>query len=381
MYARAQGRRLAAKTSTNPRPRRAAARVLTVLPLVAGLIALTACGGNGQSAAGKAVSIDVGTRTLSIDSSKETKIAFFVEGTNNSAVAASVDAAQKKAKELGVKLDVFDGKFDAVTQRNQMQNALNRDYNAWVVGAVDGNLVCSMVTEQAPAKNIVTATYVLPICGRNANEGAELWAPGTTTYVGGTETPRAFKTIMERAIAENPGPQKVGVITGPELNPITQSFDKALAEIKSEHPEFQIVQEARTDYSTPVAREKAVPMLQANPDLSVIITAFSNMSRGAVSALQGAGKKPGDVKIYESGGTKWAVQALQDGWIESSSAFWRGQPAAAAVEAVVAARTGKPVERVILNGGHSVLPGGKLEDVFLLDKKNVLTVGYEPEID
>lgn len=352
---------------------------VSVFVIAAGL--LSACAGNPAANPGQEVTIDVGTKKITTDSDAQTKIAYFVEDANNSAVAGSVAAAQAMAEKLGAKIDVFSAGFDAVTQDNQMQNALNRDYNAWVVNAVDGTLACPTVTDADASKNIVVAVVNLPVCGRAGNSGDDLWAPGTLTYAGGNERPESFKRVMERAVEENPGPQKVGVLTGPELYPITQNFDVALAQIRKKYPEFEIVQVARTDYSTPQAQEKAVAMLQANPDLTVILTAFSNLSRGAVTALQADGKAPGDVNIYEAGGTKWAVQALEEGWISVTTAFFRPTNSETGVEAVVKARKGEPVPRVNLNDGHALLPDQKEDETFLLDRENVSTSGYEPTID
>ncbi len=39
------------------------------------------------------------------------------------------------------------------------------------------------------------------------------------------------------------------------------------------------------------------------------------MGLGAVAALKGAGKKPGDVEIITVDGTRNAVQGIVDGWI------------------------------------------------------------------
>ena len=89
---------------------------------------------------------------------------------------------------------------------------------------------CDMVTKEAPAHNVLVAQATGTACGRSSNEGEALWAPGTLTYVGGNETPSAFEAVMLQAIADNPGPQKVGILTGPNLHPITVSFDKALAD-------------------------------------------------------------------------------------------------------------------------------------------------------
>lgn len=340
----------------------------------------SACGGGGGSAnEPETETIDVGgDQTVDVPVGEPLKVAFFSEGANNSAMQASIKGAEDRAAKLGWEIDVFDGKFDPTTQANQLQSALTRDYDAWVIKAVEGNQVCDIVTKQAPQQDILVSVSVLPICGRAGNEGEDLWAPGTLNYVGGNESPAAFKIVLERAVEENAGPQKVGVVTGPELNPITMNLEKALDEVTAEHPEFDIVAKARTDYSTPVAQEKAVPMIRANPDLDIIFTAFSNLSKGAVPALEAAGRAD-EVKVYEAGGTEWAVDALKKGDIEVTTALRLGSSAANAVQSLADAQAGKSVPRVMLNDGEPLMSGQKEGQVHLVDRDNV--DAYEPEVE
>jgi ribose transport system substrate-binding protein len=284
--------------------------------------------------------VDVGDGlTVEVATDRPLRIAFFSEGTNNSAMQASIDGATQAAEELGWEIEVFDGKFDPVTQLNQLQNALTRDYDAWVLKAVEGNIMCDIATQQAPAAGILVVVSVLSICGRGANEGEELWAPGTLGYVGGAETPMAFFQVMERMGEENPGPQRLGILTGPELNPITKNHETALAMFQERYPEVEVVQIARTDYSTPSAMEKAGPMVQANPDMTLYYTAFSNLAKGLLPVLEQAGVQ-GQVRIYDNGATEWAAQAIADGTIELSSANRLRSNAYTAVMAIDRARRG-----------------------------------------
>jgi ribose transport system substrate-binding protein len=341
-------------------------------------LGMTACGGESEVGGSSATrTIDVGGRTIEVDPSEPLKVALFIEVANNSAVQSTITGAREKAKELGAEVDVFDPNFDAAKQVSQMQNALLRDYNAWIVAPVNGEQVCDAVTKQAPDKNIPVAVVTLSVCGRSVREGEELWAPGTLTYAGGNETPEAFKAVLERAVEENPGPVKVGVLTGPELHPITLSHDKAVEEVRAEHPEFEVVSRLRTDYSPPDTQEKTETMLQAHPDLDVIVGTYSTMSKGSVAALQTAGRKPGDVNLYESGGTAWSVDALKDGWIRATTGFYRATAAETALQAIADAREGKEVPRVFLNDGHELLPGQREGEVGLLTAENL--AGYEPE--
>ena len=321
--------------------------------------------------AARAETVDVGAaKPVDVDRSVPLKLALFIEIGTNSAVQSTIQGVRDTAAKNGFKFDVFDARFDVARQINQMQTALGNGYNAWIVVPVEGSQVCDMVTKQAPARNVLVAQATGTACGRSSKEGADLWAPGTLTYVGGNEVPSAFEAIMLQAIADNPGPQKVGILTGPNLHPITMSFDKALETITKDHPDFKVVAKYRTDYSPPDNQIKTQTMLQANPDLTIIVGAYTNMSKGAVPALEAAGKL-GKVKVYEAGGTAWSVEALRKGWIQATTGFYRKSAAEAAVQALLDAREGKPVPHVILNDGHALIAGQEAGHVGIVTTANV----------
>jgi ribose transport system substrate-binding protein len=317
------------------------------------------------------VEVDVGLdRPVIVDTNEPLRLALFIEIGTNSAVQSTVTGVARMAEEHGFEFDVFDARFDVARQLNQMETALLNGYNAWIVVPVEGSQVCDVVTERAPAANVLVAHATGTACGRSTMEGEDLWSPGTLVYVGGNETPDSFKAVMERAIADNPQPQRAGILTGPNLHPITMAFDKAIEEIRAEHPEFEIIVVQRTDYSPPDNQVKTQTMLQAHPDLTTIIGAYTNMSKGAVPAIEAAGLRE-QVKVYEAGGTEWSVEALRSGAIMATTGFYRQTAAERAVQAILDARAGLPVPRVILNDGHPLLPGQIEGQVGLVTAENV----------
>lgn len=333
----------------------------------------------GAHAAAAERAIDVGAgQTVRIATERPLKIAIFSEGANNSAMQASIEGAKKAAAELGWRIDVFDGKFDAVTQVNQLQSALARGYDAWILKAVEGNAVCDIATRQAPANNIAVVVAVLPICGRASNEGEALWSPGTLAYIGGAETPMAFFQGLDRMARENPGPQKLGVITGPELNSITKNHEAALRMMRERYPDIEIKAVARTDYSTPMAMERAGPMVQANPDITLYYTAFSNLAKGLVPVLEQAGRLD-KVKVYDNGATAWVVAALKSGKIRLSTANRLKSNTRDAVLAIDKARKGEPVVHVIGDLGAPLVEGQPPTDPYLIDVQNA--ADFKPEVD
>ncbi len=317
------------------------------------------------------IRVNVGGRApVVVDTKAPKRLAVFVEGSNNSALQATILGARRGAQERGYRVDVFDASWNNIRQIDQMQNALLRGYSGWILAAVNGEQACDMATREAPDRNVLVVAVVLPICGRATKEGDELYSPGLLAYIGGNETPRAFMKILQKAATDTAGPKQVGILTGPALNPITLSFEKALAEIVARHPEFRVVSKLRTDYSPPDSQVKFQTMLQANPDLDILIGVYTTMSKGAMPVLMQTGKL-GKVKVYEWGGSEWSVDAIRNGWIEATSGFYRNTSAYRAVLAIDDARQGRPVQRVYLNDGHTLLPGQAYGDVAVITRENV----------
>jgi ABC-type sugar transport system substrate-binding protein len=88
--------------------------------------------------------------------------------------------------------------------------------------------------------------------------------------------------------------------------------------------------------------------MSAHPDISVIISPWDDMTRGAEEAITSLGKKPGvDVRIYSIGGTKDGVQRVKDGTYSETSILLPYQEAYYGGVAMVMAIEGKPVDGYI----------------------------------
>lgn len=362
-----------------------------VAGLAFGLTAIAAAGcGSGDDGGGTAAApaangeataaIDVGLPTKVELGGEPLRIAVFAAGTSNSFLLAQNEEAEKEAAKQGVDLDVLDGKFDPAVQYGQMQTALQtKKYNAWIVQANDAVQACDVVSKKAPAAGIVVSVVTLPVCGRATKQGEELWAPGTLNYIGGNETVDSYKVIWEKAVKDNPGPQKVGVMTGPDLNTNTINYITAMKQVLADAPNFEIVGHVRTDYSVPDATEKGQTLVQAHPDMTILMSDYTNITKGGIAGLKAAGLL-GKVKVYDAGGTTAAVQYIKDGTTVLTTAKYARIPMAVAVQQLVKAAKGETVDRFIENDGHPLEPGRKPGDpVYLITKDNV--DGYTPDND
>lgn len=320
------------------------------------------------------VTVDVGNgMTVKVDPSKPLNIAFFEPVANTSYVQANIKGAQDAAKKYGASISVFDGKISPTTQGNQVQNALqSKKYQGFVIFPVAGQLLCKAATEDAPKAGILVTVFQNPVCDKATAVGEDQWAPGTVEYVGGAESVDAVIRLLDLVAERNPGEHKLGIFTGDELDSNTARMTKALEGFKVKHPNLQVVDVRRTDYTVPTSMQRAQNMIQSHPDIDIVVTNYSNITRGAVDALQAAGKI-GKVKVYDIGGTSWAKKAIENGWIELTVPMYAYSIGYVATENLIKAYQGKSVPRYVPNDG------GPVDAPFTIDKTNVAQ--FQPESD
>jgi len=288
-------------------------RFMITAAIAAGALLLAACTSPSQEAAngGSGGSENLGQPEPSVSSVSEIKVAYFSAGSSNQYLQAAIDEAETFAADQGFSLDVFDGEFDAQVQYDQMQTALTSGkYNAFAVEPNDGNLACNLLTKDAPAAGVMVSIFNLPICGRATNLGDETWEPGTVNYVGG-QTLDVYEAWIEQVKLAYPEGAKIALISGPDLNANSIAFFKA-AEAFADGP-WDVVAQQTTDYTTPQAFQAAETIRQANPDLDIIMSNFSGMTRGVLQATTGS-----DVAVFDFGGDQWAIDNVTNGELAST---------------------------------------------------------------
>lgn len=321
---------------------------------------------------GDTVSIDVGNGfTVTQDKTEPIKIAFLNQGSTNSYLQANIAGAEARAKELGVELTIFDGGFDSQTQYSQIQNALTSGgYNAFMTLAVDGSATCKLFTEEAPAKNILSAVIIQPICGLDVERGLDVWAPGTLTSIVGGGTVEFYDQWAEGIAASLTEPTQVIYITGPEgLGPV-MSASAALATAAEKYPNLQLVDTQYTDFSAAGALSATQNSLLAHPEVTLVLSHFTDMTTGVIQALEQSGKSD-QVRVFDIGGNEISVGYVKDGKIEQTVPYFPATAAACAVDMLVAAHGGEAVPRVVLNDCRPTEGGNGTQTLITVDASNV----------
>jgi ribose transport system substrate-binding protein len=291
--------------------------------------------------------IDLGNGKSVTGGCEPLRIAFLMGCTNNVYCQAVIKGATETAAKIGATMEVFDANWNPTTQFNQAQNVISSGkFNAIYAQMIDGAQACSILTEDAPAKNLLVTIANQPLCNRALKEGDEYWSPGTLAFIGGSQGHEAFRDWLFEIAKDNPGPQKVAILTGPEGNANSINTDAAVKDVEAKYPNFRVVATVRTDYTVLGGNQKTLPLLQANPDLTILVANYSDITRGAVQAVAQAGMA-GKLKIYDSGGNKWAFDAVRNGSITSTRTLTPYTESAKAVESLTAAWKGEAPPRYI----------------------------------
>jgi ABC-type sugar transport system substrate-binding protein len=165
------------------------------------------------------------------------------------------------------------------------------------------------VLQQAAAKKIPIITIDRKINARACGD--------YLTFIGSDfqEQGRRAADQMAQALG---GKGKVAILLGAPGNNVTTERTNGFKErMRQKAPGIQISFEQTGEFAREKGQQVTEQLIQSNPDIDGIYAENDEMALGAVTALKGAGKKPGEVKIVSVDGTRGAVRAIVDGWLQA----------------------------------------------------------------
>jgi ABC-type sugar transport system substrate-binding protein len=318
-------------------------------------LALTACGSSSppagpSPAAADTVPIDVGNGTTIALPKGQLKVGLLLQGMATSFNQSLVAGAKAEAQKYGYEVTPVDAAFDLQKQLNQIQTtASNHTYDVMAVQPLVAASECTAMTKTIPAAGILSVTIGTP-CQTNVKEaGDDLWVAGTMATIAGDTTLTYTRAFFREAAKRYPGKQTVVLVTGPEIDPLVINEKKVAAELAAENPEFSIKSFVYGDWTAPTAQSKTLQYLQANPDVTVVLSAYSpDVSRGVGAALTSLGKV-GTVKFSDAGASGFTVEQIKAGTIDFSLPYFPDQYGVQLIKALHAAQSGENVPRFISN--------------------------------
>jgi ribose transport system substrate-binding protein len=262
-------------------------------------VALLAAGVTVAAAAGVASGASTHARATKV------KVAYLSFAVANSYDAPMLAAAKAVAKAQGASVTVFDAANDPKKQLQQLQTiATSKQYNAIIVQPIFGpQLIPKIKQVIASGIKVVNVDQIL---GTNPATPAPP-VPGMAGNVVFVQTQIGRKQgglVVDACAALNANPCKVGYLYSVKVSSldtaIRKGFDKATA-----GQNINVVAEGETFYNPANALKAAQTMLQAQPDLNVIVGA----DQGATGAQQALNGKKVTLIGYGGGGVGLAAVA------------------------------------------------------------------------
>jgi len=231
-----------------------------------------------------------GTASAGSATSKRVNMAVFLCSAANTYCAANLQGAQDAAKKFGnVKLTVFDAQFDPLKQKNQLRDALiSGKFNAWLIDADDGNVLAPEI-KSAIKKGIEVACVLVP-CGPNVAL-PKVQIPGLVAQIGigFKANGMALGQLTVKACA-NRNPCNVFWLVGNPQLPLDKVRTEGLYAVLKQHSNIKVVAVQPGGYSDTQGLTATQNVLQAHPDLNVIVSSGDQMIAGAQRAVAAAGK-------------------------------------------------------------------------------------------
>lgn len=242
----------------------------------------------------------------------ETRIGITVLYPGSNAYQAKyAETAEKYTKELGLKATVMDPQGDPATQFNQIQDMVSQNLDVIVLWPTSQNALIPAV-RQASRSNIPVITSNSPI----GESGRRYIAAHT-----GPDDCAQAEQAAEMLGDSLEGKGNIVVVEGtPGYTVSILRKNCFLDKMEDQYPDIKILASQTAEWN----REKAQTVMETfltkyGNDIDGVYAFDDGMGLGVISALQGAGKKPGEVKVVTCNlfGEGW--DAIKAGWETGSN--------------------------------------------------------------
>src|SRR6266540_2861604 len=244
--------------------------VLTVLSVTAALVATAAAGATPTA----------GSKLPPKLASGKVQIALVRQLGSGDFFQQWLTGAQKMAKLLKVKLLIYDARGKNEQMATDFQNAMNRGVDAIIV---DHGLAETMnpLVDKAVKKGIPVVAFDLATPNKKV-----------------TQTQQSDILLGTKMATDLRGKGKVGYVYVAGFAPLDRR-NTAWQRVKKKYPGLeQVAQFGKVSDSTASdVQSQAAAVLTANPDLNAILAPYDEFAKGAVLAINQAGKQK-RVKVY-----------------------------------------------------------------------------------
>jgi galactofuranose transport system substrate-binding protein len=222
---------------------------------------------------------------------------------------AETQSIKSEAKKVGIaNLKTTNGQSQFNKQISDVQQLIAQGAQALVIAPLNSD-GWEPVLQQASAKHIPIITV-----DRQINATA---CKDYVTFIG-SDFYQQGKRAADQMVKALGGKGKVAILLGASGNNVTTDRTNGFKdELKQKAPGIQITFQQTGDFAREKGQQVTEQLIQSNPDVNGLYAENDEMALGAVTALKGAGKKAGQIKIVSVDGTRNAVSQIPGGWISA----------------------------------------------------------------
>ena len=235
------------------------------------------------------------------------KIVYFVPTLLDEFQTESVKAIEKFMKDVGYEVQTLNADNKADVQQTQINDVLLQKPSAIILAAVDFEAAKASI-EKVRAAGIPVMIFDRQISA-TVSDFTSVAGTVEIGYVAAAET--------ERLLKEKNGDVKGKVlqILGDPGDPYTLDIQKGFEEKLKAFPGVTIISKPAMQWEASNAGTIAGDQILANPDIDLIFSHAAHLSVAVVAALEGKGKKAGDVMLMSSNGAPVGLDLIRKGWL------------------------------------------------------------------
>lgn len=303
-------------------------------------IALVGCGGPVSSA--KPADTDKAAVTKSEPTAKaedtakaqtkKLKIGVTHYGLKNEFTMLISKAQKKKAEELGIDLEIFDGNYDVNTQLGHFENMISQKFDAIIFSPVDIDAMAVAVDKAVTAK--------IPVFGVNTRVKSDK----LTSYIGSNDV-NAGEIEMTWMANKLGGKGNIVILEGPIGSSAQVQRKEGIHNILAKNPNIKVLSEKTANWSRAEGLALAENWLQAfSGKIDGVVGQNDEMALGAIKALEGKGLKD-KIPVVGVDAISDALKSLKDGKL-NATVFQDAQgQGAKSVEVAVKFLKGEKIEK------------------------------------
>ncbi len=226
-------------------------------------------------------------------------IGFAVSTLANDFFVEMKEAAEAKAEEMGINLEILDAQDSMETQATQMEDLIAKGVDLIILNPVDSDAIGTSVVAANEAEiPVITVT-------RASNSGEVVQHLDI-------DNKEAGALIAQQMNKDLNGAGKVAVLEGTPGASSTDDRQSGFVDaLEEDAPDIEVVTSLTANYSMDEGATVTEDILQSNPELDAIYAHNDEMALGAVRAIAAAGRQ-GEIKVYGIDAIADAVEALKN---------------------------------------------------------------------